>query len=248
MCMWSELSAGRGADEICSCLHQYITNLPPQVKKLTCFSDSCFGQNKNFQMICFWNWQINQGRFSQVDHKFLVKGHTYLLNDRDFSHIEKRKDSAVIYTPSDWETVVQEACVQKPFIVKRMDQSEFYDFANITNQHTHRKKDSIGKGVLISKARWMNFGQTDSSGRVIKHPNEVWIHYSYSMEERWSKVNLLKRRKKTQPVSLPIKYPNRHPILLTKIQDLKKMIPFIPDEYKQFYIDLGENPDGEQSE
>ena len=92
--MECELSAGRGADEICSCLHQYITNLPPQVKKLTCFSDSCFGQNKNFQMICFWNWQINQGRFSQVDHKFLVRGHTYLPNDR---HIEKRKDSAVIY-------------------------------------------------------------------------------------------------------------------------------------------------------
>ena len=154
MCMWSELSAGRGADEICACLHQYITNLLPQVKKLTCFSNSCFGQNKNFQMICFWNWQINQGRFSQVDHKFLVRGHTYLPNDHDFSNIEKQKDSAVIYTSSDWETVVQEACVQKPFIVKRMDQSEFSDFANITNQHTHRKKDStcIGKSVLISKA------------------------------------------------------------------------------------------------
>ena len=77
MYMWSELVAKRGADEICSCQMQYISNLPLQVKKLTCYSDSCFGQNKNFEMICFWNWQIVQGRFSQIDHKFLVRDHTY---------------------------------------------------------------------------------------------------------------------------------------------------------------------------
>ena len=87
MFIWNESVAGRGADEICSCLHVFLEAIPPQTKKLTCYSDSCYGQNKNFQMICFWNQQTLQ-HFEQVDHKFLVRGHTYLPNDRDFSHMQ----------------------------------------------------------------------------------------------------------------------------------------------------------------
>ena len=94
---------------------------------------------------------------------------------------------------------------------------------------------------MISKVRWMNFGQANDNERLMKHPNEVWIRYTYSTEECWSEMNLLKGRKKEHPlifVSLPIKYPNGHPILPKKVEDLKKMIPFIPEKYKQFYINL----------
>jgi len=56
-------------------------------------------------------------RFEQIDHKFLVRGHTYLPNDRDFVHTEKRKDIAQVYIPSDWEKVVREARPKKPFSV-----------------------------------------------------------------------------------------------------------------------------------
>ena len=252
MCMWGEMLAGRGADEICSCLQQYISNLPPQVVKLTCFSDSCFGQNKNFQMICFWNWQIINQRFRRVDHKFLVRGHTYLPNDRDFSHIEKRKDTAVVYLPSDWETVVKEACLRKPYTVKQMETSMFHDFSNLTKQHTQRKKDSEKKPVLISKTLWMNFGEAqDDEGKLVKHPNEVWIRYSYSTDVSWSRVNLLKGREKTQPstsILFPIKYPDGHPLKPKKIQDLQRMVPFLPEEHRQFYINLQDHPQGEHSD
>ena len=249
MCMWSELTAARGADEVCSCLQQYIATLPPVVKKLTCYSDSCFGQNKNFQMILFWNWQVLQGRFSRVDHKFLVRGHTYLPNDRDFSHIEKRKDTAVVYLPSDWEKVVEEACLQKPFTVHRMSQDEFLDYSELMTQHSQRKKDSNCKPVLISKAAWMNFGQDeDSKGVPLKHPNELWIWYTYDTREAWSKVSLLKGRRKTPPsktLTFPVKYPRGHQLKQQKVQDLLKIIPFIPEEHKQFYRDLAEHPQGD---
>ena len=46
--MWDETVASRGADEICSCLQTYIDTLPTNIQQLTCYSDSCFGQNKNF--------------------------------------------------------------------------------------------------------------------------------------------------------------------------------------------------------
>ena len=130
--------------------------------------------------------------------------------------------------------------------------SEFKDFSDLVEQHTRRRKDSNKKDVLISKARWMNFGQgVDQHGREVKHLNEVWLCYSYSLDESWSKVSLLKGRKKIPPatsISLPIKYPNGHSILKTKVQDLKKMIPYLPEEHKQFYIDLREQSDSEDSD
>ena len=240
--MWNEAIASRGGDEICSCLKHHLEVLSPQVKKLTCYSDSCFGQNKNFQMVCFWNQQVLQERFEQVDHKFLVRGHTYLPNDRDFAHIEKRKDSARVYVPTDWELVVREARPTSPFIVVPMEASKFFDFTELSEQYTHRKKDSAKKPVLISKAVWMNFGQgEDISGELKKHPNEVWLRYSYNTDEPWSKVSLLKGRKKLPPsrvVALPEKYPNGHPIKSKKLEDLEKMIPFLPPESRQFYLDL----------
>ena len=88
----------------------------------------------------------------------------------------------------------------------------------------------------------MNFGQTmDTSGKVQQHPNEVWLRYSYSTSEQWSKVNLLKERKKLQPsydANLPLKYPNGHRIKKKKVDDLKRMIPYLPTEHRRFYLDL----------
>ena len=62
--------------------------------------------------------------------------------------------------------------------------------------------------------------------------------------EEWSRVSLLKGRKKTSPntdLSLPEKYPEKypdgHPVKTKKIEDLK-MIPYIPTEHRQFYEDL----------
>lgn len=72
---------------------------------------------------------------------------------------------------SDWEKVVREARLLKPFNVISMDSSKILNFSEIPHQFTHRKKDSAKNPVLISKALWMNFGKgMDSSGRMKKHP------------------------------------------------------------------------------
>ena len=190
-------------------------------------------------MICFWNNQALT-RFEQIDHKFLVRGHTYLPNDRDFAHIEKRKGSACVYVPGDREEV-REACPKKPFDVKPMELSEFFKFCSLVQQYTHRKKDAKKKPVLISNAVWMNFGQGEEpSGKLEKHPNHVWLRYTYSKDEPWSKVCLLKERKKRPPSEavLMLKYPQGHPIKTKKLDDLECMIPFLPEEHRKFYTDL----------
>lgn len=98
---WDESTAGRGPDEIASCLSNHVSARVEDARHLICYSDSCFGQNKNFVMMSLFNTLINEETFSRIDHKFLVRGHTYLPNDRDFGHISKvKKDQYFIRLPT----------------------------------------------------------------------------------------------------------------------------------------------------
>ena len=255
MCVWNECVAGRGSCEIVSCFRQYLSTVRTSATRLVCYSDSCFGQNKNFTMICFWNSLILQGQFEQIDHKYLVRGHTYLPNDRDFSHIEKRKATAQVFLPNQWEDVITSARQKNPYQVQRMTADLFFDYSVLEKQYTKRKQDTSKKPVLISKVTWMNFGQTITKANgqevVEKHPNEVWLRYSYDESEKWSKLSLLKGRQKTRPnvdVSLPCMHPNGHAINPKKIADLQKMVPYLPPEHRQFYLDLHNHPTSSSSD
>jgi len=53
MYTWNEAITSRGADEVCSCIKEYLDTLPSHIKKLTLFFNSCFRQNQNFQVILF---------------------------------------------------------------------------------------------------------------------------------------------------------------------------------------------------
>ena len=129
-----------------------------------------------------------------------------------------------------------------------MGHDSFLDFSELEKEHTRRKTDLSKNPVLISKVTWMNFGQAEVTKRektvTEKHSNEVWLKYSYDTSEEWSRVTLLKGRKKTQPtvdLCLPEKYPNGHAVKTKKIEDLVKMIPYIPMEHRHFYEALQEH-------
>ena len=102
----------------------------------------------------------------------------------------------------------------------------------------------------------MNFGQAviNRSGREVveKHPNEVWLRYTYDSAEPWSKVSLLKGRKKTQPdvsLSMPNLYPDGHGIKPKMVRDLQKMLLYMPEEHRSFYENMQEyDNDGSGSE
>ncbi|CAH2003655.1 unnamed protein product [Acanthoscelides obtectus] len=90
-CSWTEDQASRGSSEVFSCLLT-ILELEDSVKNkdhLIIWSDSCAGRNKNFLIICLYQYLIHKGLFKIIDHKFPEVGHTYLDSDRDFGRIEK---------------------------------------------------------------------------------------------------------------------------------------------------------------
>ena len=149
----------------------------------------------------------------------MVQGHTYLSNDRDFAHIEKKKDSAVVHLPEDWETIIKEARTARPFQTKKMTKEKFFDFTSITTQFTMRKKDATGAPVLISTANWLNFGKGEEGGKVVSHPGEFWMKSSFSAHEPWQNVCILKGRKKVaspKAINVPTLYPLATLSTLTK--------------------------------
>jgi hypothetical protein len=86
MNVWSENIASRGAQEIGSCLLKHIDNfIPPQVKHLILYSDSCGGQNRNIKMsLCriycrdLWHYRLLIRNFLFLDIALTVVTKTLL--------------------------------------------------------------------------------------------------------------------------------------------------------------------------
>ncbi|CAG5035312.1 unnamed protein product [Parnassius apollo] len=106
---WPECEGNRGANDIASCLYDFIINqlpnLHPNAKKLITFSDSCSGQNKNSivtTMLMLVTRLSPQLQF--IEHKFLVPGHTHMEADTDHALIERKKKhtNMDIHLPRDW--------------------------------------------------------------------------------------------------------------------------------------------------
>ena len=93
--IWTENEAKRGPNVVCSALLASLnvanvgTNSSNPPPKLVAWSDSCDGQNKNFKMLCFFQYLILTGRFREIEHKFPEPEHMYLDSDCDFGKNEQ---------------------------------------------------------------------------------------------------------------------------------------------------------------
>ena len=105
----------------------------------------------------------------------------------------------MVHLPIDWEKVIKEARPTKPFSIKRMCGDNFFDLKVITKKFTMRKKCLSHKPVLISTATWFNFGEGEDGGKVIAHPGQYWMKTSFSTQDPWQKVCILKGRSKLPP-------------------------------------------------
>ena len=112
MMMWPETVAGRGSDEVGSCIIKFLNlhNEEIRPKKLMVYSDNCGGQNKNFSIMCLWQYLIVKKYYEEVQHNFPVSGHTMMPCDRDFGDIERvLRKRQCIYSPDEYYTIVKEA-------------------------------------------------------------------------------------------------------------------------------------------
>ena len=192
--MWPESTASRGTHEICSSILKYLTlRASPQANHLIVYSDACGGQNRNINVACLWLYIVSSTSYpyTTIDHKFMVSGHSYLPNDRDFGSIEKvSRHAQSVYTPEDWFTLVETARKKYAFQVVRMTQSDFVTPAPVRSEIVYRKMNTRKE-----KVEWLSIGWI----RTVKDkPYQILYKYSHNDLECFKTLDV---RRKTKGVA-----------------------------------------------
>ena len=196
MCIWDETKAGRGSQEIGSCVLKFLRSKSSSAKHLIMYSDSCGGQNRNINIACFCLHIVASVDLSYevIDHKFMGSGHSYLPNDRDFASVENAKRrTQVVYVPSEWETLVRECRRNNPFEVISMETDDFVSSVAVKNTIINRKVTTKKGKVDWLKIRWLRYKKCD--------PLKIYFHTTHNELEDWQCIDV-KRRTKGRPPDL----------------------------------------------
>ena len=237
MFMWSENIASRGSQEICSSILRFLRLKESNADHLIAFSDSCGGQNRNINVICLWMYVVASPEFSYstIDHKYMMPGHSYLPNDRDFGSIEQAgRRTPHIFVPDDWVTSVENARRKNPFKVIAMTASDFISTEAIRSQIVYRKVNTYNERVEWLNIRWFQISK--------ENPFQVKYQYSHNTLEVWKVLDLQKRRV-GRPTDIgkvlltPLYGSPRH-VNVKKLEDLKSLLQFIPPVHHTFYNSL----------
>ncbi|XP_050497796.1 uncharacterized protein LOC126878976 [Diabrotica virgifera virgifera] len=89
--VWLEGEAGRGAQEVGSCLFRHVLKARDMeaCKHLILWSDSCGGQNRNIKIVLMLNAIFDvHPLLERITLRLLTSGHSFLPNDTDFGDIE----------------------------------------------------------------------------------------------------------------------------------------------------------------
>lgn len=170
MFMWSENVAGRGSDEIASCIWKYIKLCKPTAKRLVIYSDNCGGQNKNWNLMALWRQLVLDGVYESIEHRFLVPGHTRLPCDRDFALIENEKKRVVqVYSPEHWYKIVADANKKNPFIVTVMKNEDFFSFEQLLRTITKKTTTDAKVPLQFRLGRCFLFKSEHGDTMYVRH-------------------------------------------------------------------------------
>ena len=244
MHVWNESQASRGSEDIASSILTHLKEHPTSAEKLIAYSDSCGGQNRNINFVCFWLYIVCSDEYSytEVDHKFMVSGHSYLPNDRDFGSVEKaRRRRSAIYTPEDWCTLIENARKVNPFHVRRMQQADFVSTAQLTSMIVNQKIDIHKQKVDWFSIHWIHVERAK--------PLQFQFRRTLNTLEAWKTVNLRPKRAGRPSdmgrMILEPLYPAQRPIKPAKLKDLQELMCYVPPIHHAFYATLTETTSAE---
>lgn len=105
--VFNETKASRGFQEMTLCLLRHIKTLKGE-EHIIAYRDMCVGQNRNIKISLMWLKILSIGNDVEIiDHKFLISGHSFLPNDRDFGVIEMSlKRNQLLYVPQDYYNII----------------------------------------------------------------------------------------------------------------------------------------------
>ncbi|GBM32079.1 hypothetical protein AVEN_150068-1 [Araneus ventricosus] len=115
--MWHEGIAGRGGNEVASCLFKIMTT-KVTTRRVILWADNCSGQNENRMILIILIYLVPKNFLDKITIKFFVSGHSFMPCDRDIGLIEKRKRNCKALAPSDLDDVITSSRPSKSFTWK----------------------------------------------------------------------------------------------------------------------------------
>lgn len=235
MYVWDETIASRGAQEVVSCILKHIKKLRSE-KHIIAYSDMCTGQNRNIKVALMWLKivQALDNNVEIIDHKFLISGHSFLPNDRDFAVIEMAlKKNNLLYVPQDYYKIIKKCRKGNNFILNEMRQEDFVSTKLLEDAIFKRVKNSDGESVNWLRICWMRF--------VRNEPYKIFYKTSMNENENFKVLNLLPRRgrpKRFENIVLAPLYKNIRQVTTAKFKDMIDLLRYIPPEHHDFFKSL----------
>ncbi|XP_063226904.1 uncharacterized protein LOC134533326 [Bacillus rossius redtenbacheri] len=223
--VWVENQAGRGAQEIGSCLIKHIQNhVGNNIKHLVLWNDSAGGQNRNIKIVLMLKACLeDHPSLQSVTLKFLLSGHSFLPNDADFSDIEcALKHVQRLYLPAE-------------YIEVKMQSRDFFGTEKLETMVVNRKVTQEKE-----KINWLNIREI----KIMKEePLKIFTRTDF--QSSYSVVDLEKKPTKGRQVQqfsyrscLVPMWVGGKDIAAPKLKDLKSIMSLIPNDAKEFYRSL----------
>lgn len=225
MYTWHEGMASRGPQEIGSCILHYIKNFV-KTPKVIMYSAECGGQNRNIHLSTICNYIVTSPDIAiqQIDHKFLLSGHSNLPCDKDFGYIKNNKRNFKnIFVPNDWHQAILTARKKTPFQVINMTADTIMSTSALERNITKRK-------VEWPKIQWLKFSS--------KKPFIMQYKYSNDKLAEFTEEDIGEQNRTPNHTPLCKLFPNGRPIETKKHKDLQELKKYIPPSYHGFYDNL----------
>lgn len=231
--VWLEGEAGRGSQEVGSCIKKHIEcHLQNGTKELILWSDSCGGQNRNIKITLLIKSILEaHPTLEKVTMRFLISGHSYLPNDSEFGDVEcALKLQQRLYTPEDYINVMKSCRRRNKMTVTRMMVKDFVGTSAIEKIIVNRKKDVEDNPVSWLKTREISLTKDKPYNLTL---NRIFRGESQIVD--LTKKSPGRKRKSSSFQELQPLWPNGKAISTAKLADIQSIIHLIPNDAKSFY-------------
>ena len=223
--VWNETEAGRGSNEITSCVLDYLKRKDlEEVNSVYLACDSCFGQNRNKTMLAMIHSFVQHAEhLKSVEVLFLVSGHTYMPCDSVHSAVERAAKDITVFAPSQWTSLIVGARAEEPYEVVKLTRDKVFDYKAIANTVVPPK-------VPFAKVRAFCSLAGERSQIFIKK----------NITESWTLCEWTRRRGRTCFPTPALAYKAKLKISEAKYRDLMKLCDtgVIPEIFHQEYEGL----------